>query len=240
MALDLKKLSQPYVGPPSDVSDFLYPVRTTAQLADAGDLINTKDKFTGKKVYDSTLARPVWASGSAAASPWQVAEGSQILGTEAGAGITDGVGTVYRSSVQREGGIITTQILLILDGLSSATTDLDIIGIGTEDAHIGQIVAAESGTLLGGTMTCLEVPSTLDDIDLYSAPESTGAFEDIITGLTQRVLVTSGAAWTLGLVRPLSGLPATAEYLYLVNGEADVADAFVAGRFLIELIGYDA
>ncbi len=162
------------------------------------------------------------------------------LDTEAGAGITDAAGVVFQSSVVREGGIITTKILIDLTDLSSATTVLDIIGIGANPAHLGQITAAQNGTIIGGTMTCLEVPASLDDIDLYSAPEATGVFEALVTALTQRVLVTAGAAWTLGLVRPLSGFPAANEYLYLANGVADTADPFTAGRFLIELIGYDA
>jgi len=162
------------------------------------------------------------------------------LAAEAGAGITDGVGTIYQSSVKRTGGIVKTEILLDLTGLSSATTVLDIIGIGASPAHLGQVTAAQNGTIIGGTMTCLEVPASLDDIDLYSAPEATGVFEALVTSLTQRVLITSGAAWTLGLVRPFSGWPAANEYLYLANGVADTADPFTAGRFLIELFGYDA
>jgi len=162
------------------------------------------------------------------------------LVTGAGAGITDGAGTIIKTGVQNIGGVIKTQILLDLTDLSSATTVLDIIGIGAGVAHLGQITAAENGTILGGTMTCLEVPASLDDIDLYSAPEATGVFEALVTDLTERALLTAGAAWTLGLVRPLSGLPAANEFLYLANGVADTADVFTAGRFLIELIGHDA
>lgn len=160
--------------------------------------------------------------------------------TEAGAGITDGVGTIYRSGVSRSGGIITTRILIDLTGLSSATTVLDIIGIGTNPAHLGRIVAAENGTILSGTMTCLEAPLSLTDIDLYSAPESTGVFEALVTSLTQRALVTAGGAWTVGETQALTALPAANEYLYLANGVADTADPFTAGIFLIELDGFDA
>lgn len=162
------------------------------------------------------------------------------LAVEAGAGITGGVGTIYKSSVRRDGGIITTQILLDLTDLSSATSVLDIIGVGASAAHLGQITAAQNGTILSGTMTCLEAPLSLTDIDLYSATEATGVFEDNESTLTATALITSGAAWTLGRVLAMTAVPAAGEYLYLVNGVADTADPFTAGKFLIELKGYDA
>jgi len=166
--------------------------------------------------------------------------GSEPLVTEAGAGITSGSGVIYRSSVVREGGIITTQILLDLAGLSSATSVLDIIGVGVSAAHLGRLNTAKNGIILGGQMTCLEAPLSLTDIDLFSAVEATGVFEDNESTLTATALVTSGAAWTLGRTLALSAVPAANEYLYLVNGVADTADPFTAGKFLIELTGYDA
>ena len=163
-----------------------------------------------------------------------------VLTVEAGAGITDGVGTIYRSGVSRAAGIINTQILIDLTGLSSATTILDIIGIGANPAHLGQIRAPVNGTIISGQLTCLVAPLSLTDIDLYSAPEDTGVFEALVTSLTQRELLAAGGAWTAGEVQPLTGLPAADEYLYLANGVADTADPFTAGVFLIELVGYDA
>lgn len=53
-----------------------------------------------------------------------------------GAGITGGTGTVYKSGVMRIGDIIRTTILIDLTGLSSSTTDLDIIGTGTSAAYL--------------------------------------------------------------------------------------------------------
>ena len=58
------------------------------------------------------------------------------LSTEAGTGITGGTGTIYRSSVMRQGGIITTRILIDLTGLRS-TASGDIIGVnGTSNVFI--------------------------------------------------------------------------------------------------------
>ena len=44
---------------------------------------------------------------------------ANTMAVEAGTGITTGTGTIYRSSVQRVGGIITTRILIDLTGLRS-------------------------------------------------------------------------------------------------------------------------
>ena len=164
---------------------------------------------------------------------------SNKLPTEAGAGITGGTGTVYRSSVVRVGGIITTSLLIDLTGLASSTTDLDIIGVGASAAHLGQITKAVNGIILSGRMTCLEVPAGgADDIDLYSATEGTGVFDGGIAALAETALITAGGAWTLALVKALGNVPAAGEYLYLTGGEAGTAATYTAGKFLIELQGY--
>lgn len=159
------------------------------------------------------------------------------LTTGAGAGITTGTGTVYATSVSRSGNIVTTRILMDLTGLRS-TAGGDIIGVnGTSLAcHIGRIVAAESGTIIAGTITCLEAPAGGDpDIDLHSATEATGAEDTAISTLTETQLVNSGDH-TLGSVKILTAFPAANEYLYLVAGDTTDAD-YTAGKLLIELIG---
>ncbi len=162
----------------------------------------------------------------------------EALATTAGAGITSGTGTVYRNSVSRANGIITTSILIDLTGLESAPADLGFIGVGSSATHIGQITTARNGTILAVRMTCLELPAGgADDIDLYSATEGTGTRADNMTDLTETVLITSGAAWASGTVRASTGVPANGEYLYLTTGEA-AAGTYTAGKFLIELFGY--
>ncbi len=166
---------------------------------------------------------------------------TDVLNTEAGAGITSGTGTVYRSSVSRLGGIIRTSILLDLTGLASSTTDLDIIGVGASPAYIGRISAAQNGTILTGKVTCLEAPAGgVADIDVYSATEGTGVFDGGIAALTETALLTSGAAWTIALTRAMTAVPAADQYLYLVGGAAGTAAPYTAGKFLIELDGYEA
>lgn len=158
-----------------------------------------------------------------------------------GAGFSGGTGTVIKSGVLQIGGVIHTRFLLDLTGLASSTTDLDIIGVGSSAAYFGRITAAKNGTLLSGRMTCLEVPAGgADDVDLYSATEATGVFDAGIGTLTETIMVTSGGAWTLGLTKGFSAVPAANEYLYLTGGEVGTAATYTAGKFLIELEGYEA
>ena len=158
-----------------------------------------------------------------------------------GTGISSGTGTVFKSSVQSVGGIIKTSLLIDLTGLASSTTDLDIIGVGAGAAYLGQITAAKNGTILTGRMTCLEVPAGgADDVDLYSATEATGVFDAGIGTLAETALVTAAGAWTLGLTKGFSAVPAANQYLYLCGGEAGTAATYTAGKFLIQLEGYEA
>ena len=160
---------------------------------------------------------------------------------EAGAGSSTGVGTILRSSVTKDNGVIKTSILIDLTGLASSTTDLDIIGVGTSPAHLGRVTVARSGTLFGGLMTCLEVPAGgVTDIDLYSANEGTGIFDGGIAALTETALITAGGAWTLALEKAIAQPAATDQYLYLTCGTLGTAATYTSGKFLIELYGYDA
>lgn len=170
------------------------------------------------------------------------ATSAAALTTGAGVGITGGTGTVYQSSVQKAGGIYYTTILVDVTGLNSSATNNDIIGTdGVGVAHLGQITAAQNGTILTLKMTCLEAPLTGDpDIDLYSAAEATGVEDTLITALTETVLVNSNASWTNGRVLSGSAVPAANEYLYLTVGNTGVAGTYTAGKFMIELTGYDA
>ena len=165
---------------------------------------------------------------------------ANTMATEAGTGITGGTGTIYRSSVIREGGIIKTSILIDLTGLRS-TANGDIIGVdGTSNVcHIGQITAARNGTILAGRMTCFETPAGGDpDINVHSATEGTGVEDGAIADLTETLLVNSGDLST-GTVVIFTGVPAADEFLYLTLGATTDAD-YTAGKLLIELFGYEA
>lgn len=159
--------------------------------------------------------------------------------TGAGAGFTGGTGTIYKNSVVASGGIITTQILFDLTGLGSSTTDLDIIGQGASVAHMGRILAAQQGTALTVELKCLEAPAGgVTDIDLYSATESSGVFDGLVTSLTETALITAGGAWTAGLVKTAAVVPAANDYLYLTCGAAGTPGTYTAGKFLLTIKGY--
>lgn len=165
---------------------------------------------------------------------------ANTMAVEAGTGITTGTGTIYRSSVQRSGGIITTRILIDLTGLRS-TGSGDIIGVdGTAlVCHIGQITAARNGTILTGSMECFEAPAGGDpDINVHSATEGTGVEDGAISSLTETLLVNAGDA-TLGSKVYFSAVPAADSFLYLTTGDATDAD-YTAGKLFIELMGYEA
>jgi hypothetical protein len=165
---------------------------------------------------------------------------ANTLSVEAGTGITTGTGTIYRTAVQRVGGIITTRILIDLTGLRS-TGSGDIIGVnGTAlVCHIGQITAAQNGTILTGSMECFEAPAGGDpDINIHSATEGTGVEDGAIGDLTETLMVNAGDA-TLGSKVYFEAVPAADQFLYLTTGAATDAD-YTAGKLFIELMGYAA
>lgn len=147
-----------------------------------------------------------------------------------------GTGGFYATSQETNGGIVTTRILIDITGLGSSTTAGDIIGVGANPAHIGQ-VPSDLGTVLAGSVTCLEAPATgVTDIDFWAATEATGVFDaDGAATLAETVLVDSGAAWTTGRTQGMAIVPAAGKYLYLINGAAGTVGTYTAGKFLITL-----
>ena len=163
----------------------------------------------------------------------------------AGTGITTGSGTLIKHSVIDIGNIVYTTILIDLTGLNSGNAAGDVIGVAdTANCHLGQITAAVNGTLLGGRMTCLEVPAGGDpDIDLHSNTVAT-LVEDAAHDAsgTSVSLLAADADWTLAVGvsdRTIETMPAADTYLYLVAGAA-TNNTYTAGRFLIEFWGYNA
>ena len=150
-----------------------------------------------------------------------------------------GTGTIYKSSVIHQGDLVITRIFVDLTGTNCGNTSSDIIGEdGTSDpCHIGQITAAQNGTIFFGQMRCVETPAGGDtDIDLYAADESTGVEDDAITGLTETQIV-NGGTHTAGDVDLIASSPTADQYLYLV-GQSGGDATYTAGQFLIELYGY--
>lgn len=159
--------------------------------------------------------------------------------TVGGAGFSGGVGGFYKTAVFNVGNIYTTEIIFDLTGLGSSTTDLDIIGTGVSVAHLGRVLAAQQGTIMTVSLTCLETPAGgVTDLDLYSATESTGAFDALVTDLTETALLTSGGAWANGTTKAATVVPAANDYLYLTCGAAGTPGTYTAGKFLLTLKGY--
>lgn len=158
------------------------------------------------------------------------------LGTEGGTGIV-GIAETYETQIEKIGDLIRTTILIDLTGLRS-TTSGDIIGddgAGTP-SHLGRLPVTETGTLVAGSVLCLEAPAGGDpDIDLYSATEGTGAEDTAISTLAETQL-TNGGDHVAGDRDAMTALPADGEYLYLVAGAITDAD-YTAGKLLIELWG---
>lgn len=162
------------------------------------------------------------------ASPTSMAFGSGITGT----------GFIGKTSVTRNGSLIETRIVVDLTGLNGGGTAADIIGgDGLANSHFGQITTAVNGTIFGGYMRCLEVPTGSNaDVDLYMATVATGTEDAAATSLTGQAILLNGGTWTLSLTQALTAYPSANAYLYLASGTATAA-TFTAGIFEIVLFG---
>ena len=168
------------------------------------------------------------------------------MATEAtgGAGI-EGTAAVYitqvnrlKSDVATNVNIVKTTIMIDLTGLKDGGTAGDIIGKdGSGVAFIGKVTAANQGSVFGVTMTCVETPAGgSTDIDLFSATEGTGVNDTAIGDLTETQIINAGAASAGTMVA--GGDIAADQFLYLVSqGTGDAT--YTAGRFLIEITGFD-
>lgn len=236
--LNYQILAAPYTVDKDDFIEVLLPVYTTAQLADVAHRVNTVDKFVGKRVFNSTLGQPVYASAATPAAAWSVVALGNDLEIPASAGIT-GFAETYGASVVKAGGIIHTSILIDLTGLEGGTAG-DIIGDATPSiSHLGQLTVARNGTLVYGTTTCLETPAGgSTDVDLHAQVEATGVQDVAVSGLTGTGILLNNGAWTGAVATPIlmTALPAADEYLYLVDA-AGTAVEHSAGRFLFEFFG---
>ncbi len=230
-------ISQPYIGSEADMQDTVFPARTTTELANSTDRINTEDKYLGKMVFDSTLGQPVFASGAAAAATWSVGALSQNFAVEASNGIT-GFADAFGASVIRSGSLIKTTIFIDATGLEGGDAG-DIIGDATPSiSHLGQFTVARNGTLFHGQITCLVTPAGgAADIDFTTADEATGVQDTAIASLSNLNVLLNTGTWTEGVVfETLTTLPGANQYLYMVDVAGDAVE-MSAGQFLLEFYG---
>tara|TARA_R110001583_G_C5496978_1_gene395367 strand:+ start:67 stop:687 length:621 start_codon:yes stop_codon:yes gene_type:complete len=175
-----------------------------------------------------------------------VTSGAKMAVEAASSAGIEGTAELYITQVERfksdnstNVNIVKTTILIDLTGLKDGGTAGDIIGKdGSGVAYICQVTTANQGTIFGATMTCLETPAGgSTDIDVYSATEGTGVNDTVIGDLTESQRINGGNA-AAGTVSAGGSIGAD-KYLYLVSqGTGDAT--YTAGRFVIELIGYDA
>jgi len=174
-----------------------------------------------------------------------VTSGSKMSAEAVGSAGIEGTAAIYVTQVERlksdtdtNVNIVKTKIMIDLTGLRDGGTAGDIIGKdGDGVAYIGQVTTVNQGTVFGVTMTCLETPAGGGtDIDLYSATEGTGVNDTAIGALTETQVINAGAAAAGTMVA--GGDIVANQYLYLV-GQGTGHAAYTAGRFLIEITGYD-
>ena len=199
----------------------------------------TKTAATGAITDNSTYATNASIGGTLVVTGITDLNGNTM---SAGTGITTGTGTVYAGSAVKVGGVYSTSILIDLTGLASSGSG-DIIGkAGTANSNIGQITAANNGTILAGQWSVYETPAGGDpDIDFWYADEATGAEDAAITSLTNQVQLMNNGDLTAASIDYFTAgaVPAANKYLYLVTGAATDGN-YSAGRLLIEMWGYDA
>ena len=199
----------------------------------------TKTAATGAITDNSTYATNASIGGTLVVTGITDLNGNTM---SAGTGITTGTGTVYAGSAVKVGGVYSTSILIDLTGLASSGSG-DIIGkAGTANSNIGQITAANNGTILTGQWSVYETPAGGDpDINFWYADEATGAEDAAITSLTNQVQLMNNGDLTAASIDYFTAgaVPAANKYLYLVTGAATDGN-YSAGRLLIEMWGYDA
>ena len=174
-----------------------------------------------------------------------VTSGDKMAVEATGSAGIEGTAAVYvtqvnrlKSDVSTNVNVVKTTIMIDLTGLKDGGTAGDIIGKdGSGVAFIGQVTTANQGVVFGVTMTCIETPAGgSTDIDLYSATEGTGVNDTAIGDLTETQIINAGAASAGTMVA--GGDIVADQYLYLVSqGTGDAT--YTAGRFLIEITGYD-
>jgi len=166
----------------------------------------------------------------------------------AGSGIFPTHAESYAANVTVAGDLIKTEIFIDLTGLNSGAAG-DIIGKdgGTANCHIGQVTAALNGTIIGGSIACLETPAGGEpDIDVFSATVGTGAEDTAVSDLTETKLFDAGQDFIAGLSANqfnfggFTAIPAADEFLYLVGSGGGTDATYTAGKFLVTLYGKPA
>lgn len=140
--INWKQFAQPFAGPTSEVIDTGFPRRGSVELQDETSPINTRDKFPGKMVLNTTLGQPVWAVGSSAAAAW-------VDGTGANVHTPGVVSDPYWANVG------SLMLFEGVDGATTGTTDDDLAQTQTFGA--GASISDAVGGAVAGSTTALKL-----------------------------------------------------------------------------------
>jgi len=174
---------------------------------------------------------------------YQVEKLGQKVDLESGAGIED---TIVSATQHRQGNELITEIAVDLGTskavISSATQDRDPIGVVSGgSAVVTQLTVAKFGHITEVRVVCVEVASSLADIDLEFGSTGDGV-NDTADGGTPTSITTNCCA-TIGADTSVAydnTATLANKYLYICNGSSDTPDPFTAGKLLIYIHGFVA
>lgn len=166
--------------------------------------------------------------------------GVNTTGLTPGAAISGSANTIYHSWIERNGNIIKTSIYIDLTDLEGTGTTDQIIGIGADASHLGQVTTAKCGTIYDVVVTCIETPDAdLQELDLVASADAVGKKgDDPGSGgdFTDEAAIIVDADYSAAGIFSSSAVPAANDYLYLASVTA-TADTATSGKLLIELFG---
>lgn len=163
--------------------------------------------------------------------------------TAPGSGFDNAGGVLYVPFGKKgASGMIITEWYIDLGtaGVGSVTDINDVIGeTGGGAAYIGQITAANNGTVVAVEIVCVEAPTTgVADIDFNAATANDAVYSDDITAEAGYVqLLAAGGVWAIGDRKVFTTLPSADHYIYLSSGAAGTTGAYGGGIFIMRIYG---
>ena len=153
-----------------------------------------------------------------------------------GAGVTSTDSGLPKVSVVNAKGKVTTTCTFSLVGLKASGTTDDVIGVGTDQAHLFQYDLATMGKIVQAKLTCHTQAANGGTTDINIVYNSASRAEDGAGGTTFGVnagVLTAGASAT-----NTSATATDNDFVYITDGSGDGNDtAFNAGSYTLELLG---
>ncbi len=166
--------------------------------------------------------------------------GDNANGLTPGTAISGSANTIYHSFIEKNGNIIRTSIYIDLTDLEGTASANQIVGIGSNPSHLGQITDAKCGTIFDIVVTCIEAPDAdLQELDIIASSDSAGKKGDDYGGggdFTDPGSKVVDADYTAPGIFNMTARPASGDFLYLASVTAS-ADTATSGKLLIELYG---